>query len=60
METKSFEVLHRSLAGNAVKTVSALRETLASLTGSARERITMLFDEGTFVDLSSFQRFAVF
>ena len=54
METKSFEVLHRSLAGNAVKTASALRETLASLNGSARDRITMLFDEGTFVETGAY------
>ena len=54
METKSFEVLHRSLAGNTVKTASALRETLASLTGSARDRITMLFDEGTFVETGAY------
>ena len=54
METKSFEVLHRSLSGNAVKTASALRETLAALTGSARDRITMLFDEGTFVETGAY------
>ena len=39
METKSFEVLHRSLSGNAVKTASALREALASMSSSARDRI---------------------
>lgn len=54
METKSFEVLYRSLAGNAGKTASALRETIASLGGSARERIAMLFDEGTFVETGAY------
>ena len=54
METKSFEVFHRSLAGNAVQTSSALRATLASLTGRARERITMLFDEETFVETGAY------
>ncbi len=54
METKSFEVLHRSLAGNAGKAVSALRETLASLRGNADERITMLFDEGTFCETGAY------
>ncbi len=54
METKSFEALHRSLAGNAVKAVSALRQTRASMCGSADERIAMLFDEGTFVETGAY------
>jgi len=61
MKTKSFEVLHRSLDGNTVKTASALRNMLNDLEKagkqgnySARERITMLFDEGTFVETGAY------
>jgi len=61
METKSFEVLYRSLTGNDAKTASALRELVLSTekagkngAHSARERITMLFDEGTFVETGAY------
>ncbi|MBQ7921558.1 MAG: hypothetical protein IJ325_03150 [Clostridia bacterium] len=64
MDKKNLKSLHSSLAGNDVNTASALREMLADLDAqnesktegvrSARGRITMLFDEGTFVETGAY------
>ena len=63
MDKKNLEVLHRSLSGNPCKTASALREMLSereaaakknSGTRSARERILLLFDEGTFMETGAY------
>ena len=62
MDKKNMEVLRSALNRTEVKTASALRSQLAEADAksrpakegafSARERITMLFDEGTFVETS--------
>lgn len=63
MEKKNMEVLRGSLKKSGAKTASALRELLAETDAahapkkgslSARERITRLFDEGTFVETGAY------
>lgn len=64
MDKKNMEVLHGSLNRTDVKTASALRDLLHEADAksapakdgalSARERITMFFDEGTFVETGAY------
>lgn len=56
MDKKNMEVLRSALNRTEVKTASQLRESLveADAKSSARGRITMLFDEGTFVETGAY------
>jgi len=56
MDKKNMEVLRSALNRTEVKSASQLRESLveADAKSSARGRITMLFDEGTFVETGAY------
>ncbi len=56
MDKKNMEVLRSALTRTEVKTASQLKNSLleADAKSSARGRITMLFDEGTFVETGAY------